>query len=486
MTNGNTVKEKLKKTEQEYSEMIQGLKPQKEPKAPTELTEQQRAAVETVTAEHPDQPWKQGIEYANTMSEESVNLAFQAYFEEQEQQDELTTDKKQRLTLANLEELLRRIGITVRNNVLIQRREVRGMPKEYSQEEASENLPVYLKDKLGRVHVSCTTQGIRELLGLIADKNRYNPFTEALEAKEWSGTDRLKEVYAILGIDDDELSKTFVRKWLWQAIALAYNDDGTVKTDGVLVLQGAQAAGKTTFFSVIAGREEWFTEGVTIDTDNKDTIIMAISTLITELGELDSTLKKEQSALKSFITKSRDDVRRPYAHEPIHPPRRTSLCATVNPEHFLKDETGSRRFWVIHVEKIDKDKLHYLKDNGLAAEWSLDLFRQIKKQYYDDNKKGFYLTAGELEALEKRNSNHQKQLDGESQVYQTLDFNMPERSWKWFKPKEVLKLTELDKKISDVQMGRILKRIAASDDRIETKVSHKYNVYKLPLHGETH
>ena len=76
-------------------------------------------------------------------------------------------------------------------------------------------------------------------------------------------------------------------------------------------------------------------------------------------GEIDSTLKKEQSALKAFLTSPEDDIREPYAKKSIRRPRTTSFCASVNPYMFLKDSTGNRRFWVIHTEKI---QIHKLRD----------------------------------------------------------------------------------------------------------------------------
>ena len=74
--------------------------------------------------------------------------------------------------------------------------------------------------------------------------------------------------------------------------------------------------------------------------------------MLCELGELDSTLKREQSSLKAFITQPLDTIRMPYAEKATKTPRRTSFCGTVNPQDYLRDETGSRRFWTIPVTKL--------------------------------------------------------------------------------------------------------------------------------------
>ena len=142
------------------------------------------------------------------------------------------------------------------------------------------------------------------------------------------------------------------------------DDDNPAGADGVLTLKGNQGIGKTSFFAVIALKADWFSEGVSINTDNKDTIIQATGSLIAELGELDSILKREQSAQKAFLTAARDMYQLPYARAAVRRPRRTSFCATVNPEEFLNDETGSCRFWTVHVRNIDVERLNSLSNNN--------------------------------------------------------------------------------------------------------------------------
>lgn len=133
-----------------------------------------------------------------------------------------------------------------------------------------------------------------------------------------------------------------------------------------------------------------FAEGVSIDLNNKDTVIQSTGVWIAEMGELDSTLKREQSALKAFLTAARDTYRMPYARAQIRKPRRTSFCATVNPKEFLNDETGSRRFWVIHPNGIDVERIR-----GLSADWLKQMWRQVYEQLYMPNPQGFRLTKEE-------------------------------------------------------------------------------------------
>lgn len=281
----------------------------------------------------------------------------------------------------------------------------------------------------------------------------------------------------MLDIDPNGVEyKTYVIKWLWQTVSLALNDDNDLAgADGVLTLQVIQGIGKTRFFAVIALKFDWFSEGVNINTDNKDTIIQATGSLIAELGELDSTLKREQSALKAFLTAARDTYRLPYARVAVRRPCRTSFCATVNPEEFLNDETGNRRFWTVHVGNIDVEHL-----NRLSKEWVTQLWAQVYEQYYRTDPQGFRLTCEERAALEKSNEQYSKPIPGEIKIMDELDWEQPVAKWKWYRTSELKDALRLYR-ITPAQIGKALTRISTRDLRIETKAPG----LSFPPHGKT-
>lgn len=169
----------------------------------------------------------------------------------------------------------------------------------------------------------------------------------------------------------------------------------------------------------MAIKSDWFAEGVSLDLDNKDSIIQSTGCWITEMGELDSTLKREQSALKAFVTATKDTYRQPYARVAVNKPRRTSFCATVNPKEFLVDETGSRRFWVIEPKRIDLERLR-----ALTPEWVAQLWRQIYEQYYLPDPEGYRLTEDEKAELQRRNRKYNKTIPGEIELMDNLDWGM--------------------------------------------------------------
>ena len=173
--------------------------------------------------------------------------------------------------------------------------------------------------------------------------------------KKWDGVSRIEEVFNTLPFKTVKwYALAGFTKWCIQAVRLA-NNDGNMNQEFILVLQGGQGAGKTTWFKgLFEPIKEYFKEGLDLNPSNKDSVLECIRYFVVELGELDATMKHEQSKLKAFITKSWDEVRKPYGVLTEITPRQTILCATVNEEQFLKDKTGNRRYV---IKKLQDDQM---------------------------------------------------------------------------------------------------------------------------------
>ncbi|MEE0868874.1 MAG: VapE family protein, partial [Ruminococcus sp.] len=281
------------------------------------------------------------------------------------------------------------LNIRVKLNQVTKKIDVDGSGKApllqlYSESNLINALPLLILDECKACEVSGISGSlnlIKSYLFNIADINRYNPIHDMLNEHKNNNPENLERIYKILNLEVS-FDKLLVKKWLIQTVAFAFATyDNQVSTEGMLILQGKQGLAKTSFFRVIAGNPLWFNEGVCIDVSNKDSLIRAVSAWISELGEIDSTFKKDQSALKAFITSPLDRIRLPYAAAISDMPRTTSLCGTVNPDKFLKDETGNRRYWVIHVDKIDKKQLF-----GMSKEDVFNLWGYVYSLYLEDNK----------------------------------------------------------------------------------------------------
>ena len=321
------------------------------------------------------------------------------------------------LNESSFEKILEYLGINIKYNIITKRIVITGMPDKYALSDLYSILPIYLKDILRNKGIKINeTKKIEEFILLEISKNNFNPILELLNSNEWDGIDRFQEICNIFNLSKD-LDKILLTKWLKQTIAMLLNDlKKPFGAEGILTLQGKQGIGKSRAISLLALNPEWIADGIVIDMNNKESIIKATSRWICELGEVDDTLKKEQSALKAFITSPEDDIRPPYAKTSIRRARNTSFCASVNPISFLKDEEN-RRFWVIHVENIDYKKLEEFGYNWILQLW-LQAYAEVKK---DIN--CFRLTDQEKNLLKESNLKFTEFLPYEEELLNLIDFD---------------------------------------------------------------
>lgn len=211
-------------------------------------------------------------------------------------------EPERRVSVESVNTALRELGVTLKYNQLLKEVEVDGLPACYSADNAANVLPVYLMDYLRELNFKgVTPNAIDGCLSCIADQNRYNPVKTYLTGGTWDGEDRFPEIFRILGVTNFK-HQTYIAKWFCQCVALGLNrEDNPIGVDGVLVLQGPQGLAKTSFFRIMSPFPRWFVEGAVVDMGSKDSLITALSGWITELGKLDSTLKKEQMSLNALV-----------------------------------------------------------------------------------------------------------------------------------------------------------------------------------------
>ena len=316
--------------------------------------------------------------------------------------------KRRILDLDTFEQYLFENGISVRYNVITKEAEIQGVNSIFNPETLAADLHIILHDQLKK-EFRCTKELVADLLGVVSGKYRFNPVIDMLRDVKWDYTERVVPLFEILHLPtEDNLSRTLVSKWLFQCWAMAQNElKNGYGADGLLVLQGPQGIGKTSFVRKLGVRPELVKLGQYIDTHDKDTTRRCTSAWIVELGELETTLRSDLERLKAFITAERDEYRLPYGRADQIQARRTSLIATCNTERFLIDPTGSRRFWTVPVEKIDLDRL---------AEFdALQLWAEVT-DLAADKPNHFRLTREEQAQLARRNLEHEKPLKGQLEV----------------------------------------------------------------------
>ncbi|MCH9733309.1 MAG: virulence-associated E family protein [Actinomycetia bacterium] len=220
----------------------------------------------------------------------------------------------------------------------------------------------------------------------VAMDTQYDPVLDYLTGLEWDGTQRLAtwlqdycNAQELTRNDNGYgLVKVYSEKWMLSIVARAFMPGA--KVDTMLVLMGGQGAKKSTMLKAIAPCDSY--AAVQVDPNDKDSVLRASRFAIVEWPELAGASKREQESLKDYFSLSEDRVRPPYGKGDVKIPRRTVFAATTNEDDFLRDSTGSRRYWPVKVGAIDIPGILAVKDQ-LWAE-AVDLYKLKMEKDHDD------------------------------------------------------------------------------------------------------
>jgi putative DNA primase/helicase len=307
------------------------------------------------------------------------------------------TDAKNKIlaTLPNMRALLTHQGVICRYNV-IKKRIIHNIPNEsFSSENEEESALACIYSFMKEAQLP--VDGYKLYLTRISDENQYNPVLEWVRSKPWDGYSRLPELCATIESPEEEAKNLLIRRWLISAMHMALGEgiDGA----GCLVLQGPQDLGKTWWTKKLVPeslRKELIRTDATVDPKDKDQVSQVISYWICELGEIGATFRKSDlDALKSFITRDHDTMRRPYGEGDKRYPRRTALIASVDQMIYLHDTAGNRRFWTIPCTKINS--FHEIDMQQL---WAEILY------LIEEHKESWRLEPDEKEHIRRINEEH--------------------------------------------------------------------------------
>ncbi|MBT5229979.1 MAG: hypothetical protein HOM11_06835 [Methylococcales bacterium] len=259
------------------------------------------------------------------------------------------------VTQENLQALMNHENVEISYDVLKKRPIVNGVRSLRGEEENT--IIASLKSSCGLHGLNKSV--VDDQLNAIMYANAKNPVTCWLMNIERTGTGNpVNTLIDSLQIASKEWAKIAFYRWLIQCAAAADaaensgNKHALPKFESVLTFYGGQGLFKTAFMRSLLPRQlkSYMKDGVLLDLSKADSKTEALASWITELGELDSTFKKSDiSALKAFLSRQEDEIRKPYARAASIMPRQTSFIGSVNEEKFLRDETGNRRYLPLTV-----------------------------------------------------------------------------------------------------------------------------------------
>ena len=187
-------------------------------------------------------------------------------------------------------------------------------------------------------------------VGAVAREIRVHPVRDYLTSLRWDGVPRLEQwVITYLGAEDTILNRAIAARWMISGVARIMQPGA--KVDHMLILEGPQGGKKSSAIKTLAGAE-WFTDELA-EIGSKDAAQQMRGIWIVEFAELDAISRAEVSRIKAFLTRTTDRYRPPYERYIITVPRQCIFAGSVNPETYLRDETGNRRFWPVRCGHID-------------------------------------------------------------------------------------------------------------------------------------
>lgn len=290
----------------------------------------------------------------HTLGEERAQLAQAEFTQDEDWQAQLELDKK-----GNVKDSLTNIATIIRCDPLLQNivfNEFKGTldvigPIPWSQVKPGwsdadmANAKLYFE----RVYGIWSPAKFKDaLLAVVSAERTYHPVREYLDSLVWDGTERLDTLLVeYMGAEDTPYVRAVTRKALCAAVARIYEPG--IKFDSMLVLNGPQGMGKSTFYALLG--KEWFSDSLSIaDMRDKTAAEKLQGYWILEIAEMNGIKKVDVETVKSFLSRTDDKFRQAYGTVVESHPRTNIIVGSSNSDSgFLRDITGNRRFWPVDV-----------------------------------------------------------------------------------------------------------------------------------------
>ena len=221
---------------------------------------------------------------------------------------------------------------------------------------------------------------IETAIGIVANENKYHPIRDFLNSLAWDGTERIRFCLRhFLGADVDDYTYEALKLFMLGAITRAFKPGS--KFEIMLCLVGGQGAGKSTFFRLLAVRDEWFSDDLRkLDDDNVYRKLQGH--WIIEMSEMMATANaKSIEEIKSFLSRQKEVYKIPYETHPADRPRQCVFGGTSNALDFLPlDRSGNRRFIPVMVYP-EQAEVHILEDEAASRAYISQMWAEAMEIY---------------------------------------------------------------------------------------------------------
>ena len=221
---------------------------------------------------------------------------------------------------------------------------------------------------------------IMDAADLAAHQNSYHPVRDYLSSLTWDGTERIRYcLHHFLGAEADEYTFQALRLFLLGAIHRAFRPG--CKFEVMLCLVGGQGAGKSTFFRLLAGKDEWFSDDLR-KLDDENVYRKLQGHWIIEMSEMIATASaKSIEEIKSFLSRQKEVYKIPYETHPADRLRQCVFGGTSNAMDFLPlDRSGNRRFLPVQVCP-EQAEVHILENEAASKAYLRQVWAEAMTIY---------------------------------------------------------------------------------------------------------
>lgn len=201
-----------------------------------------------------------------------------------------------------------------------------------------------------------TGKMVKEAIAIECNRKQVDSAYEWISGLPWDGVPRIATFFPDLLMTEDSPYTRAVGEYMWTAMA-GRAAGGYVRADMIPVLISPEGFGKTSVIPRLAVHSS-FHSTISFRQEFRDIVWNMRGRLIAEIPELDGLSKRDQEAVKAFITRDSDDFREHFKMASVRDERRWFLIATSNYKDILSGVTGNRRWLPVEILKpIDLQKV---------------------------------------------------------------------------------------------------------------------------------
>jgi len=203
--------------------------------------------------------------------------------------------------------------------------------------------------------IKMTEMQVQRLIQHVAHFDVRNEPRDWLLQQQWDGEQRLTSLFHRgFGAMNTRFNREAGRCWMISMVARIMEAGSKVDTMPVLI--GGQGKMKSSALEVLGG--SWY-RAASSGVDAKDFLQELHGALVFEIQELHSIISSKHGSakIKAVLSTRIDHFRVPFGRLAADHKRTAVFAGTTNNRDWHNDDTGGRRFWPVHVGRIDLDWL---------------------------------------------------------------------------------------------------------------------------------